>query len=361
MKIRKLIILSMACLFLVSVTACGISSTAYETSSTACGASSDEETRAEHKNENNSNYEEDVEQYVTIKNFQDRYVSDGEWKYYYEKGLARERISDGYVQMLVLNSNSDIRVREKVQFDTTYNIVGDWIYFPARDTRDDIECICRIKKDGTGEIERIATAPTVEYITDMIVENGYIYYYYNDGVQSYGIHQLKIDGTEEKIVLSSNDVGLMYDIIDDWIYYYNISDSSVRRAKIDGSNDEVLVDSSEHSPFTSVYGKQWQVDNHIIIKDGWIYYSYRIDTGSRICGDFAIFREKIDGTAKEVVMNKVCCSLINMSINEDAIKFEYDDYSNYIEMGNSVKYIGNINVDGTNENVNIVERGEEEY
>lgn len=331
MKLRKFIVIGIMCL--ISLTACNDNNKSEKKEVKT-------EMQTDNKHIDSSEKENNIEEKSpTIRDIQTTYIQDGEWEYFYyqndrvykKSGLVRRRLTDGYVEELIINDGEYAHYGETCGI---YNIVGDWLYVDLKYAEDENYYICRMKKDGT-EIERIVQVYGLE---NMLVKDGYIYYLAKNKEKKYALYQVKLDGTEEKVIYVSDNIKKIYDVVDGWLYYENYDEQErcVRRIKTDGTGDEVVLQILN-------FGK-------VTYYDGWIYYEIKSDTGNYRTDDFTICRKQINGTTEEKIVTKTCSSLFNMMIVNDELFVEYFDYSEYKEpLYESKECIISVKVDGTGE------------
>ena len=131
----------------------------------------------------------------------------------------------------------------------------------------------------------------VEAYNLMGVENNWLYYTKNE--QYFGIHRIKLDGTQDQVVIgkgkNQHDEVIGYYIQDNWIYYIKefgdkTQDCNLYRAKADGSSTEKLSDK-----YISYFN---------ITKDGFIYYLAMDNTGSE-----KLFKMHVDGSDNVLLIN----------------------------------------------------------
>lgn len=261
MKFKKLIILGIACLSILGVT--------------ACGTSSGEETETQQKEDDDrtdtNSYEE---QHVVIKNTQGDYIEDGEWLYYISNSILYRSSVDGSYQQKLTNVCDSHEYEAKT--DTIF-IVDDWIYYI-----DEGLVISRIKKDGTETEGTAIIKATFRIFGNMMVDEKNIYY-----LDENGIHQVTLDGKNEKIIVHSNNIGYMYDVIDGFIYYLDDSDGTLRKVKCDDEKDNIVIDDG------------WNLYSWYYMQDGWIYCNKkgkicRINTNSLEVEDVITVLESYD-------------------------------------------------------------------
>lgn len=332
MRLRKIMALGIICMCLTSVIACNDNNNSQEKEIKT-------ENISDEKNSDLNDKENNIEQKTpTIRDVQTTYIQDGEWEYFYyqndrvykKSGLVRRRLADGYVEKLIINDGEYVHYGENCG---EYNIVGEWLYLTLKYAEDENYYICRMKKDGT-EIERIVQ----ENPSQMVVKDGYIYYWTWKNGNSYALQQVKLDGTEGKVILISEQIQELYDVIDGWVYFENYDEKeySVRRIKTDGTNEEVVLKTSNFGEITYC--------------DGWIYYetSSKNESGNVEGYEFSISRKKIDGTEEEIIVTKSSATLYSMHVVKDSLYFKSIDMINW-SLPNTDVYC--INVDGTGERI----------
>lgn len=126
-------------------------------------------------------------------------------------------------------------------FRTNYfQIEGDWIYYVSERALATGLSIYRVKTDGTEQRE---IANDVDSFVDFSVVNGWIYYV-NHVLSSdipYHIQKVSIDGTNKKLLHSSQNRICKLNVANDSIYYstsYGTKDTDeLRRININGEND----------------------------------------------------------------------------------------------------------------------------
>lgn len=107
-----------------------------------------------------------------------------------------------------------------------------------------------------------------DYATHMIVEGEWIYYGNGDA-----IYKIKADGSENQQILESRHG--YFNVLDEWIYYYDYDKYGIHKAKVDGTNVEKISDSKAF---------------YLHIVGEWLYYY----------SDDAWYRIKIDGSQEEI-------------------------------------------------------------
>ena len=308
----------------------------------ACGKDKEKDSEKETQIESQTNLDEERD-LPLIRDIESGSISDGEWEYYYyyddmnskKSGLVRRRINDGYIENLIVN-NKEYEFRSDK--GANFCIAGEWLYLSLYYMEDENYYLCKMKKDGT-EIERLVE---VYGMMQPLVKDGYIYYWTMAKGHSVGIYQVKTDGTEVKVLYSSDQIEALYDVIDGWIYFENFDEkeSSVKRIKTDGTGEEIVLK-------TSNFGR-------ITYHDEWIYYetSPENENGDlELSGyEFSISRNKIGSKENEEILKKTYAYLYDMKLINNVIFLEYCDYSECKEplYETKVCYVS-INVDGTGE------------
>lgn len=190
--------------------------------------------------------------------------------------------------------------------ETAYsiNVIGNDIYYLSVGDTSNI-AIKKVKTNGSG----ITTIKTIHTsISKFYIENNYIYYSTNDN--NGGIAKLNLDGTDEKIIISSEIRD--FEVIDGKIYYSNKT-GDLYVATTFG------VEAQKITPEGTTI-KEFQV------KDGWIYY-YNEDN-NYLC------KVKTDGTNNSIFSQYVNSNIYNIS--KDRIYF-FDEEN---------KKIASVNFDG---------------
>ncbi|MBR3696920.1 MAG: DUF5050 domain-containing protein [Clostridia bacterium] len=218
-----------------------------------------------------------------------------------DEGVFYNKYEDGIVKLKGLEEF-------KITNETAYSIsiLGDYLYYLSVDDSNNI-AIKKVKTNGS-ELSTIKTIHTS--ISKMYIENEFIYYATNEN--NGGIAKITLDGTNEKIIISSEIRD--FEVIDGKVYYSNKAGelyvstvSGVETKKI--TNAQTII-------------KEFQV------KDNWIYY-YSEDNK-------CLCRLKIDGTNNEIFSQYVNSNIFNIS--KDKIYF-FDEQN---------KKIASINFDGNN-------------
>lgn len=168
-----------------------------------------------------------------------KFYSDGIWNYYItqDSSLVRENAATKKMEKVSDNVICDI------------HIIDDWIYCIGQDM-------------GVNKITRInINSKEKEIITDEYVDSIYIvnnWIYYSKANENSILYRVKIDGTEnEKIIDDGNFSPKEWFVLDGWIYYQNIKNKTISRVRIDGSDLtklselSVLPESNTDSKFGS--------------------------------------------------------------------------------------------------------------
>lgn len=302
MKIRNIIFISVVCLALVSITAC--------------------ENGKDKQNKDNKQAVENNKKSDILYNNYGVYLRDGEWIYYkYNYNIYRIKIDGSYVQKI--NNNQEVEVYDDDPFvqgkreESKICIIDGWIYFSGRDVVNNKYGTFRIKEDGS----------SWEYVCEYmgIINDGYIYY-----SDENGIHRVSLEEKEDNILVYENNIEYINYIIDGYIYYElkerdfykedldwsetrGKSENSFRRVKLDGSNEEILLDLSE-----------WYDRMDVKIYDEWIYYGNTTKTDSSLVDSSTLYRKKIDGKNKEEILNfNNMGAKTNICVYDDTIYFTY--------------------------------------
>lgn len=164
------------------------------------------------------------------------------------------------------------------------NIVGDWAYYI---NWSDNHRIYKMKLDGSSK-----TKVTDEYVQQMIVDSGYMYY-----SRSYGIYKTKLDGSETNTIISNPNIWFTaFNIANGWIYYPS-NDGQLYKVKTDGSDNIKIIDPStlKLDPYNGL---------HIIsspsIVGNWIYYTCKA-YGSSDDERYFKCKAKIDGSENTTI------------------------------------------------------------
>ena len=138
---------------------------------------------------------------------------------------------------------------------------GEWVYY-------NYNGISKMKVDGTGKVNlSYAKATEINVVGDWI-------YYLDTSNNLRNIYKLKTDGSEKiDLKISAYDVN----VFGDWIYYFKIGD--IYKAKIDGTNETIVFDSS-------------MMASDLYIVGDWVYFREALD----------IYKVKMDGSEKTKVM-----------------------------------------------------------
>ena len=210
--------------------------------------------------------------------------------------------------------------------ETAYaiNLYNDDIYYLGVGNTNNIS-IKKVKTNGSGMtvIKAINTS-----ISKIYVENNYIYYATNEN--GGGIAKLNLDGTDERIIISTEIKD--FEVVDGKIYYSNKS-GDLYVATTTG------IDSTKITP--SNYSiKEFQV------KDEWIYY-FNEDNKS-------LYKLRTDGTNNQMFSQYVNSSIYNIS--KDRIYF-FDEQNKKLASisfnGDKYKEITKISTNKTK--INVVE------
>lgn len=175
--------------------------------------------------------------------------------------------------------------------ETAYsiNLNGDDIYYISVNDTSNI-AIKKVKTNGSG----MTTIKTIHTsISKIYLENNYIYYATNDN--GGGISKMKLDGSDEKVIISNAIKD--FEVVEEKVYY---SDKlgDLYFAKTTGIEAQRITPENK-------YIKEFQV------KDDWIYY-YNEDE-KNLC------KVKIDGTDNQIVSNAVNSNIYNVA--KDGIYF----------------------------------------
>lgn len=280
MRIKKILVLFL--IIVMGITACEKKESTSESNKKETEGtkteSSKEPSDLEQEGEEGENVKEETDKKVeVIYNTQSEYVRDGEWLYYVEgelySDLYRMKLDGSYKQNLTGESGMESRGGTV--------IVGDWVYTTAKSGSGERfwTGTIKVKKDGS-EWCRV-----YDEMLDMYDEK------YGEYDNENGIHIVSIEDQDDTIVAYINDVWYVYDIIDDYIYYYS-EDESFRRVKMDTNNEEVLIDSSEEA-------------ENIIISDSWIYYSINKEDGNNPKEwSGSVYRKRLDGSENELIISR---------------------------------------------------------
>ncbi|WP_339322099.1 DUF5050 domain-containing protein [Paenibacillus sp. FSL W8-0194] len=195
--------------------------------------------------------------------------------------------------------------------DGFYASKGEWIYYRSFSSAGGLY---KVKKDGTEKTKLMDGFP------------GYInivgdYLYYSDG---WKLTKAKIDGTEKQVLANS---AFHVNVTDQYIFYTNIGpqDGFIYRMNLDGTgkiqlnNDHAsqIVVSGKSLYYTSYYNKLIKIDihgnskvkllegkliNELNIEGDWLYFNY----------DQKLYKMKTDGT-KLTMLSSDNARYINVS------------------------------------------------
>ena len=184
----------------------------------------------------------------------------GDWIYYYDRGYGLSKIK-------IDETNKTLITDDHIE---NINVIGDWIYYI---NGSDQGTIYKIRTDGT-EKTKICN---MDLVWDLIVVADWMYYSkYDSNTFSYKLYKMKTDGTEQTM-FSTNDSYDDFIVVDGWIYYSNGIDQeylcSLYKMRVDGSDRIRLNDT-----FTGVFN---------VIND-WIYY--------RNVSDLCLCKMRTNGT-----------------------------------------------------------------
>lgn len=217
-----------------------------------------------------------------------------------DEGVFYNKYEEGIVKVKGLDE-------AQITNETAYslNALGDEIYYLS--VGDNDISIKKVKSNGSGMevIKKINTS-----ISKMYIEANSIYYATNDN--NGGIAKLNLDGTDERIIISTEVKD--FEVVDGKIYYSNKA-GDLYVATTTG------IESKKITP-DNYYMQEFQV------KDDWIYY-YNQDEN-------CMYKMKTDGTNNAVLSKYVNSNIYNVS--KDKIYFFNEE----------TKKIASINFDGNN-------------
>jgi hypothetical protein len=174
------------------------------------------------------------------------------------------------------------------------NVVGDWIYF--RDTSGEYRELCKMRTDGS-EYTKLLDG----YIDYISVSDDWIYY--GNGNENFRFYKVRTDGSESTAL---TEVQALYTcVFGDWAYYCPTDGSGFFRTSIDGSETEKL--------------SAWHITLYCMA-DGWIYYLNNDD-------NYSIRRMRLDGSEDEEVF-QYDKGIATMNIAGDTILFSVNNDGN---------------------------------
>ena len=170
----------------------------------------------------------------------------------------------------IYSMRTDGSGRQKVSGDYSVhlNVAGDTIYYVSMN---DGRGIYSMKTDGSGK-KKLAdgTAYHINVVGDRI--------YYIDGYfQNNRICSMKTDGSDVRQIYSGGDARNA-NVSGDRIYYYDREDYGIHSIKLDGSDRRKIVSDDEV-----------RLDEEINVTGGWLYFTKGNDTEN----DFEMFRIKV--------------------------------------------------------------------
>ena len=147
--------------------------------------------------------------------------------------------------------------------------VKDWIYFCAEEK--EIINLYRFNTDGT-RLKKLAENCDEIRITDDYIFYAFIY----DDIDNTGIYRINLDGSD-KVKICADWAGDL-NIVDDWIFYRNLSDvySAIYKIKIDGS---------ERTKINS------EISQEIIVHGEWIYFQ-------NVTDNYKPYKIRLDGSER---------------------------------------------------------------
>jgi len=187
----------------------------------------------------------------------DDFVVDGDWVYYHN-------LNKGSLDKVNIDGTQNQQLSR--YFPVDINVVGNWIYFVGFQTN----YLYKIQTNGSNLIGPIIGKD--QNLNNVQIENGWIYY--DSGL---GIYRSKLDGSNNQMIVDEVSVRDI-NVSNGWIYYttYN-SDSHISKIRTNGEDYQEL--NNESSYFINVVGD-------------WIYY---------YIGNYdSLIRIRIDGTDRQL-------------------------------------------------------------
>lgn len=188
------------------------------------------------------------------------------------------------------------------------NVVDGWIYYNKADlSKRDAKglpvqsIICRMKTDGTEKTE-ISTTGLLDHFS---VVDGFIYYSYFDSSNKQKVCKMKMDGSEKKEVLNTNKLILNFNVVNNWMYYIEIDNSThtgrIYKDKVDGSDKKELT-------------KEEKLDLFDLNVEGDCIYYKKVDKKTKAA---TICKMKTDGSGKVEISQEDACawSILNVTNN----------------------------------------------
>ncbi len=184
------------------------------------------------------------------------FATQGEWIYFSEHNEA----------YALYKMRLDSRERQLVCADgaANLNIIGDWIYFS---NVGDNNTLYKIRTDGS-----MKTKLADDRCDSLCVSGDWIFYLNADDGDT--VYRIRTDGSEREPFFKQ--AGTLF-IDGDWLYFTAPDEGSVMRIRLDGTDDQLLLEG------------QWYT--LICIHNGWLYY--RTDVNGLI-----IMRMSPDGSTE---------------------------------------------------------------
>lgn len=229
----------------------------------------------------------------------------GEWIYYSEDydifkikldGSEKTKFADAGIcyEMIVLGdwiyyvNGSDENRLYKIKTDGTnktklsdgsiQELVGieDWIYYISEQdySYDNPNSLYKMRLDGSGETK--IKNLKLGFLSFPLLKDGWIYYRNTEDYDK--LYRIRTDGNDKTKLSDTTASGLQ--IVDDWIYYVDLS-SNLYKVKNDGSDNTKVLDEKLY---------------YYVIKGDYLYYGNEEDKEK-------LYKIKLDGTGKAKLNN----------------------------------------------------------
>ncbi len=195
---------------------------------------------------------------------------DGDWIYYIN-GSDGSKLYKIKVDGSKNTKLSDDSISEIVAIDNNN------IYYIKNEnySYDDPNLVYKMTLDG--KKEKVIQGLGLGFLSFPFVQDGWIYYENAD--DDYKLYKIKTNGKSKTKLIDAELTEVQ--IIDDWIYFIDISDYHLYKARLDGSDKIKVSDEKIYS---------------YIIDEDWIYYSNIEDKDK-------LYRIKLDGSEKSKLNN----------------------------------------------------------
>jgi hypothetical protein len=174
------------------------------------------------------------------------FIVDGDWIYYTLSRGGFYGTNGGWitVESSVNKVRTDGTGRTKLNDDEIYifDVIGDWIYY--RSNWDDGLKLYKMRTDGTG-ITKLNDNQSFfpQIVGDWIYYSNISNSVHPNNFETYGIYKVRIDGTDNTLIVEDKTTFQSINIFGDWIYMNSGNCDSVRihRIRLDGTGLQRVI------------------------------------------------------------------------------------------------------------------------